>query len=235
MFGVNRQVSLNLLTKCQQCKGLGAPTASDIHFCQRCNGKGSILTHQQMGPFQFQSQATCPDCRGMGKRIDNKCRDCNGHGKSKQKRLIDIPVPHGMRPGQQMILQGYGHACETEGPNGNIYVNIKVASSKTFSILGSSDVLMKYNISYLDAIMGNQITIDTYEGKIKVKVPKGINSGEKIKVPNRGLYKDTKSERRGDLVVQVNISVPTSISKKEKSLFEAIQEESDFKVKNILD
>ncbi|AUF83634.1 molecular chaperone DnaJ [Mesoplasma syrphidae] len=235
MFGANREVTLNLLTKCQLCNGIGAPNASDIHTCQRCGGKGTILSHQQMGPFQFQSQATCPECRGMGKRIDNKCRDCNGHGKTKRKRSIDIPVPRGMRPGQQMILQGYGHACETEGPNGNIYVNIKVASSKTFSILGSSDVLMRYNISYLDAILGNQITIDTYEGQIKVKVPKGINSGEKIKVPNRGLYKDTKHEKRGDLVIQVNIAVPTSISKKEKELFEKIEQETDFKTRNILE
>ncbi|WP_026389744.1 molecular chaperone DnaJ [[Acholeplasma] multilocale] len=235
IFGVEKEISLNLLTKCATCNGVGAANPNDVHTCNRCGGSGQVLTQQSMGPIKFQSQAACPDCNGQGKTFTNKCHDCAGHGLHMKKKDIIVPIPQGMRPGQQMVMQGYGHASENGGPSGNIYINVNVADSKMFSISGTRDLLMKYNISYLDAILGNTITIDTYDGPMKLKVPKGINSGETIKVPGKGLYKDTKSSKRGDLIISVNISVPVSVSKEEKEILEKINKETNFKVRNILD
>ncbi|WP_031542946.1 molecular chaperone DnaJ [Mesoplasma photuris] len=235
IYGVDREIKLNLLSKCDTCDGIGAKNPNDVKTCSQCGGHGFVNVTQQMGPLSFQSQQQCSKCRGLGKEILNKCITCNGRGTHIKSKTIDVPIPHGLRPNQQLVLQGYGHASTLGGNPGNVYVNIKLAQSKVFSLSGSSDLLMKYNISYLDAILGNDILIETFEGLVKMKVPKGINSGEKIRIPNKGLYKDSRSSRRGDLIVEINISVPTSISKKERKLLEEIELETDFKIKNSLE
>lgn len=235
LFGVDKTVRLNLLAKCKTCQGIGAPNASDIHTCSRCGGSGVINVMQQMGPLNFQSQATCPNCNGQGKKYDHKCRDCSGHGYKMEKTDLVLNIPKGLRPGQQMVMKGAGHASEDGGPNGDLYININLIKSKIFSLSGSSDLIMNYNISYLDAILSNEIMIETYDGIIKIKVPKGINSGEYITIHDKGLFKDNHSARRGDLKLRVNIIVPSSTSKDTKELLEKINQKAEYIAKNKLD
>ncbi|ATZ18806.1 molecular chaperone DnaJ [Williamsoniiplasma somnilux] len=235
MFGVDKIIKTKLLTKCKTCDGIGAPNKNDVKTCGQCGGSGSIMTTQRMGPLSFQSQAKCPNCNGAGKTFANKCRDCSGHGYKFETQEITLPIPKGTRPGQQLMMSGAGHASEDGGPNGNIYINVGIIKSNIFSISGSSDLIMNYNISYLDAILGNEITIETYDGIIKMKVPKGINSGEYITIKDKGLHKDSHSHKRGDLKLKVNIVVPSSASKEVKEKLEEINNKDEFKAKNKLE
>ncbi|PPE06238.1 molecular chaperone DnaJ [Mesoplasma corruscae] len=235
VFGVKKSVKLNLLRNCGKCKGVGSENPNDVHICKKCNGVGQIIVNRQMGPLQFQNQQTCDECRGTGKKISNPCKQCHGKGIQKVVENVELPLPHGLRPGQQMIMRDAGHASHEGGQNGDLYIHIAVANSKVFEFTSSSDLIMHYNVSFIDAILGNEIIIDTLDGPIKLKIPKGINSGEVIKVHNKGLYKNQSSDKRGDLILKIKIAVPTSISKDERKLLEEVEKLSDFKPKNILD
>ncbi|PPE05217.1 molecular chaperone DnaJ [Williamsoniiplasma lucivorax] len=235
MFGVDKTTTLNLLTQCQLCHGVGAENPQDVHTCQRCKGSGAIITMQHMGPLSFQSQQTCPDCRGAGKTFTNKCKECRGAGYYQAKTEVHLPIPKSLRPGQQLMLDGQGHWSTSQGPRGNIYVNVKLKESNVFKISGTSDIIMKFNLSYLDAILGNEIVVPTYDGDVKIKVPKGISTDEYITIKDKGLYKEAYSNKRGDLKLWIKIVVPTSVDKKVKAQLEEVEKDSHFQVKNILE
>ncbi|AVP49209.1 molecular chaperone DnaJ [Williamsoniiplasma luminosum] len=235
IFGVDKIVSLNLLTQCQKCHGHGSENPKDVHTCKRCKGQGTVVTLQHMGPLSFQSQQVCPDCHGAGKIITNKCKECRGGGYYHAKTEVHLPIPKGLRPGQQLKLEGEGHWSSNQGPRGNIYVNVKLKESHQFKISGASDLIMEYNLSYLDAILGNEIIVKTYDGELKIKVPKGISTDEYITIKDKGLFKDPYSHKRGDLKLWIKIAVPTSVDKITKQKLEEIEKDSHFTVKNILD
>lgn len=232
LFGVDKNVKLNLIKKCHKCNGVGTENPNDVHTCSKCRGAGQIIVNKQMGPFQVQNQVTCDACSGLGKQIKNRCKNCNGKGIEKVSENVEIPLPHGLRPGQQIMMRGAGHTSYENGVNGDLYITINVKQPKAFEFTRSNDLIMHYNISYLDAILGNDINIETLDGLVKLKVPKGINSGEVIKVHNKGLFKNQSSDKRGDLIIKINISIPTSVSKEEKKLLTDVENLSSFKPKN---
>ncbi|ATZ18098.1 molecular chaperone DnaJ [Mesoplasma melaleucae] len=236
IFGVSKKTVLNLIRQCQTCNGVGAENSNDVHICTKCNGAGQIIVNKQMGPFQVQNQITCDRCNGIGKEIKNRCKTCNGKGVQSKKEEIEIPLPKGLFPGQQVVMEGQGHASLEGGRPGDLYITIKVVKSDVFELNPKSkDIIMNYNVSYLDAILGNDVIIKTLDGPVKLKMPKGIYSGQLIKVHDKGLFKNQTSDRRGDLLIRINISVPSSLSKEEKKVLKNLEELSSYEPKNIIE
>ncbi|UKS54012.1 molecular chaperone DnaJ [Mycoplasma feriruminatoris] len=235
LFGVEKTIEIDLLTNCSFCNGTGAESSSDISICSTCHGSGEVIVEKNMGFFQFQQSAKCSTCHGSGKIIKNKCKNCKGKAKYLQKQIIDVNIPKGIRPNQQIKLAQKGHASVNDGVNGDLIVNIYLKQSKVFQIINDNDILMSYNISYLDAILGNEISIKTLDGDIKYKLPKGINSNEIITISNKGLYKSINREKRGDLLIKVNIVVPKNLDKKEKELIEQLYNQTSFNPENNID
>ncbi|ATZ16403.1 molecular chaperone DnaJ [Entomoplasma freundtii] len=234
IFGTTKQVSLDLLTKCQTCHGQGAENPKDVMICPECHGAGQVVMDQQLGPFAFQSQQTCPECHGTGKIFTNKCHSCHGDSYYVTRRDVTLDIPKGLRPGQQLMISGAGHDSPYGGPKGNIYLNIHVKESLIFKISGN-DLIMKYNLSYLDAILGHDIIVETYDGPLRIKVPQGTNSGEYITIRDRGLYKNINSHHRGDLKLLINIVVPNLVDRKTRKILEEIAQDTTFKIVNKLD
>ncbi|ASZ09185.1 molecular chaperone DnaJ [Mesoplasma chauliocola] len=233
VFGVTKKVNLNLIKNCERCNGVGAENPNDVNICTRCNGAGQIIVNKQMGPFQVQNQITCDRCNGVGKEFKNKCKSCHGKGIEHKREQVELELPRGARLGQQFVLRGKGHASLEGGMPGDLYVTIDVLENDVFELINNSDdLIMNYNISYIDAILGNEILIKTLDGDVRLKVPKGVHSGQIIKVHNKGLFKNQSSDKRGDLLIRVNISVPSSVSKEEKKLLKEIEELSNYKPKN---
>lgn len=234
IFGVDKKVRLDLVTECTTCHGLGAVNPQDVMTCARCGGRGVVIATQQLGPLSFQSQETCPDCRGQGKIFKNKCNDCRGQGYYMAKHDLVLPIPHGLRPGQQMMIKGQGHASTNGGVKGNIYLNIHLKKSSIFTF-SDSDLIMEYQLSYLDALLGREINVETYDGVVRLKVPKGINTGEYLTIRDHGLFKTPTNHKRGDLKLLIKIVVPTNLDKETKKKLEEIAKATDFEPKNKLD
>ncbi|AGJ90852.1 molecular chaperone DnaJ [Mycoplasma putrefaciens] len=228
LFGVDKILELRLLSNCLACHGSGAMTLNDIVQCQRCYGSGQINIQRNMGILQFQQSATCPDCHGEGKIIKNKCKECNGKGHYYAKQKIEVNIPKGIRPGQQIKLANKAHASLNGGANGDLYIDILLKESKVFEIINNVDLKMIWNVSYIDAILGNEISIKTLDGDVKVKLPKGINSKETIRISNKGLFKQINKDKRGDLFIEINIAVPRTLSKVEKELIESLSKTNCF-------
>ncbi|AVN59032.1 molecular chaperone DnaJ [Mesoplasma florum] len=236
VFGVNKKTILNLVKTCTKCDGVGAENPSDVHTCTKCNGAGQIIVNKQMGPFQVQNQVTCDKCNGVGKEFKSKCKSCHGKGVESKREEVEIPLPKGLWPGQQFVMRGKGHASLEGGIPGDLYITIGIVKSDVFELIpNSNDLIMNYNISYLDAILGNEVIIKTLDGPVRLKIPKGVHSGQLIKVHDKGLYKTQTSDKRGDLLIKISISVPTSVSKEEKKILKELEQLSNFEPKNIID
>lgn len=225
---------MDLLTKCQVCQGKGAENPKDVTICPECHGSGQVIVDQQLGPFAFQSQQTCPECHGKGKIFANKCHSCHGDSYYVNRTDVKLEIPKGLRPGQQLRISGIGHDSPYGGPKGNIYLNIHVKESLIFKI-SNNDLIMKYNLSYLDAILGHDVVVETYDGPIRIKIPQGTNSGEYVTIRDRGLYKNVNSHHRGDLKLLINIVVPNLVDRKTRKNLEEIAQETTFKIVNKLD
>jgi len=233
IFGTKLKTKIKVLEDCPTCHGVGTLNPDSIVTCDKCHGSGIVHEQVQMGPLSFDQEEVCDKCHGTGKIIKDPCPTCHGKKFLETERMIDIDIPRGLRPGQQLVLQGQGNVSLDGGAAGDIYVNITVQPKPNIYINDRDELTMIYNLSYLDAILGRTIEIETFDGKAKLKVPKGLKNGDELTLNKHGLYR-RGSLIRGDLKVQINLVVPTSITKKEKKLFEEIAAESTFEPHNHL-
>ncbi|AGR40999.1 DnaJ C-terminal domain-containing protein [Spiroplasma taiwanense] len=234
LFGIDKEVKLDLISKCDDCNGIGVKSKADIMECDVCHGMGKVFVIQDMGIAKFQTEKICPKCKGIGEITLNPCKICRGDGTTLKKETIVMPIPKGLIPGQQIVLRNVGNYSKDGGEKGHLYANINLKASKNLKIVNEYDIKFKFNLNYIDALLSNEISIDTLDGVINVKIPKGIKNGDLITVKNHGLYKGVKSSHRGNLLLEVNIVLPNEVSKSEKISLELIQKDSNFKVNNNL-
>ncbi|ATG97336.1 DnaJ C-terminal domain-containing protein [Mesoplasma lactucae] len=234
VFGTTIKENINVIQKCAKCNGTGAKNPNDVKTCERCHGQGVINETQQVGTISFNQTVPCPECHGSGKVIKDKCPDCDGKGFIRAPKEIEVNIPHGLRPDQQLRLAGEGNASLDGGPNGDIYVRVSVRPSTSMFIDQYGVLSQIYNISYLDAILGNFVEIQTVDGLIKIKAPRGLKNGDFTTVPNKGLYASPESNIRGDLKIIFNIVIPTTVDDDDKKLLEQVAANSKFKPKNEL-
>ncbi|AHI52713.1 DnaJ C-terminal domain-containing protein [Spiroplasma culicicola] len=232
MFGIDKEVDLKLIAKCEECDGHGAVDPKDVTTCDVCNGIGVVTVLQDMGIAKFQTQQPCPKCKGNGKVNKNPCKPCKGDGVKLKNETIVLPIPKGLSPGQQIVLRNAGNYGANGGERGHIYANIHLKASKKISIINQYDIKTTIDVSYLDALLHNDLTVDTLDGQVSVKLPKHIKNGEQVILKHHGLYSGVKSSKRGDMILIINLVIPDKISDKEKAAFELLEKDSDFKVQN---
>lgn len=230
--GVTKTFESKLDVVCGDCNGVGAASKSDIKTCHVCNGAGQVTGFKQMGPMRFQTQQPCQACNATGKIITNACKRCKGVGHVKSKTKIDIPIPKGMMPGQQIQFSNIGNAGINGGPKGHIFADIDVKMPKDVEILRNYELKMRYNVNYLDVVFGAKRTFNFVGENIEVEIPKGIKNDQIIKIKNKGLYKSSHSSLRADLNLIVNIVIPNNISNSEKELLKEVKEKSSFEPDN---
>jgi molecular chaperone DnaJ len=234
VFGTTRKAKVKILEKCPTCHGLGAMDKSDVSTCDKCHGTGVYRRRQNMGPIAFDQEVVCDKCQGTGTIIKNKCKTCHGNKFIYSNKEMDLEIHQGIRPGQQIVLDGQGHASKNGGPNGNLYLQVNVESRNNVFINQQDELSIIYNVSYLDLILGNQIEIATFDGPTKLNLPKGLKNGDVISIKNQGLYDRYNGKNRGDLKVIINIDIPRTVSHKEKELLMKLEKETSFKPKNVL-
>lgn len=221
VFGVERRVFITKTSACDTCHGSGAKPGTKMKACAECNGKGQVQETKRSFLGTFSHVRECSVCAGTGKIPEEKCTVCKGHGVVRKQGEILIRVPAGIQNGEMVRLAGAGEAVP-HGSNGDLYVRVRIAPHKVFTREGN-DLAMKLPIKLSDALLGAEYPIETLDGSITLKIPKGISSGEILRVRGKGVPFGEK--RRGDLLITVTIKTPSVLSAHAHKLVEELRSE----------
>lgn len=217
-FGVKKDIRVTKDATCNHCKGSGAEPGSSKATCPECNGSGEVHT-QQKTPFGvFQSVSPCDRCGGTGEIIEKPCTQCGGSGKIRKTVTISVNIPAGVDDGNVITLRGQGEAGSHGGPAGDLYVVVRVRPHKVYKRSGQ-DIQIEVPITFEQAALGDSIIVPTLEDKVSYKIPAGTQPGTVFRLKGKGIV-STRSNRKGDLYVKVNLEVPTKLNNKQKNAIE---------------
>ena len=225
--GVEKEISIEKNVPCPDCGGRGARNSSDIKTCPACNGTGQVQRVVNSFLGQTVTYSTCQQCGGEGKIISNPCHTCNGTGLVRQRETIKVKIPAGVEAGMQMTGQGEGHAAKNNGINGDLLVVIEEQEHPDFRREGSNLLYTKV-ISVVDAMLGCEVEIPCLDGKQKIRVEPGTQSGTVTRLRGKGLP-SVNSYGTGDLYVKIAVWIPKKLTKEEKALFESIRQNESLK------
>ena len=221
IFGTERKVLLNKTSSCTACEGKGAKKGVTMKKCTTCNGQGSVHETKKTFFGTFTNTIECAACYGAGETPKEKCDKCKGVGVVKKEEEIAIKIPAGIQSGEMIRLSGAGEAIP-RGIAGDLYAKVHISTHPTFKREGN-DLVMDLNIKLTDALLGSEYTINTLDGKLKLKIPQGASFGEILRIRGKGVPIDTR--RRGDILVHLNIKLPAKLSRKVEKLVKEIKEE----------
>ena len=201
---------------CADCSGSGAKPGTQPETCPNCKGTGAVRTTQRTPLGMVQSSAPCQQCHGTGKIVKDPCNTCHGMGKIRKQHKINVTIPAGIDDGQTVSLRGQGNAGSNGGPAGDLLVYVIVRPDARFEREGS-DVLLEQEISYAQAALGGEIQIPTIDGKVKLNIPEGTQTGSVFRLKGKGIQY-LRGSGRGDQYVTVRVVVPKNLTSEQKEL-----------------
>jgi molecular chaperone DnaJ len=219
--GVEKTLKINLLQACQECGGSGSRTGKTA-TCPDCNGAGQVRKIQRSILGQMVTVGACDRCSGSGVITSDPCRSCSGEGRRKRDQKIKVKIPAGVSTGNYLTLRGQGSAGPRNGARGDLIVLIEVAEDDNFERHGD-DILFDLPISFSQAAMGSQVEVPTLDGKARVTVPAGTQTGKILRMRGKGVP-HLNSSGRGDQLVRITVWTPTSLSQQEKELFAQLKD-----------
>lgn len=223
VFGTERNVLINKVGTCDTCSGTGAKKGTEMVTCTTCNGQGKVHDVKRTFMGNFQTVKTCETCHGKGKMPKEKCHECRGAGVLHKREEIHIEVPAGISNGEMIRMTGQGEAV-AGGQTGDLYIKINVQGDKVWKREGN-DLTIKHSIKLTDALLGVKQTIEGLDGAIEIDVPAGVSAGEVLRVKSRGVPHVHEKNKRGDVLVKLDIAMPKKLSKKAMALVEGLQGE----------
>lgn len=223
IFGTERNVLINKVGTCDTCEGTGAKKGSELITCTTCNGQGKVHDVKRTIMGNFQTVKTCDACHGKGKVPKERCNECRGAGVLNKREEVHLEVPAGISNGEMMRMTSMGEAV-SGGQTGDLYVKINVQGDKLWKREGN-DLVIKHSIKLTDALLGVKQTIDGLDAQIDIDVPAGVSAGEVLRVKNRGVPHVHDKQKRGDVLIKLDIAMPKKLSKAAMKLVEGLQEE----------
>lgn len=241
--GKKVDVKLNRMEQCPDCHGTGSAAGSGTDTCPDCHGTGYVKTAQRTPLGMISSQRPCSRCGGKGKIITNPCSACHGAGRVSVSKTVNVTIPAGIDDGQTLQVRGQGHSGLNGGPAGDLHVTVQVRPDPIF-VRDEYDIHTEIPITYGQAVLGSEVTVPCIDGKVKLTIPEGTQSGTVFRLRNKGVKRLNRTDR-GDQFVTVNVEVPKNLNKAQKDLlskFEASLGENNYnkrksffdKVKKIL-
>ncbi|HYI66639.1 MAG TPA: molecular chaperone DnaJ [Candidatus Limnocylindrales bacterium] len=224
VFGVTKEFSFPTLVTCAHCDGAGGEPGTEPETCPECNGSGEKRRVAQTILGQMVNIVACPRCQGEGRIIATPCTVCGGDGRIREERDVVVNIPAGIDDGQRIALESQGEAGPRGGPNGDLYVAVKVREHAQLVRRGT-ELYHELPITFPQAALGASLSVPTVEGEEEVEVPAGAQSGQEIRLRGKGVPR-LRGAGRGDLHVIVNVVVPTRLSKRERELLRELGEES---------
>jgi molecular chaperone DnaJ len=209
--GASVELSFEAVDTCERCRGNGAEPGTPIETCSRCGGHGVLQAVSRSVFGQVVRTVPCDICHGDGKIASSPCERCDGRGREVHRRAIKVDVPAGIADGQRIRLSGRGHAGDAGAPPGDLYVVVH-------------DLVMALDVPAPTAALGTTLPVETLDGTAQVEVPAGIQPGEVITLPGKGMPVLQRRGRSGDLRVVVNVVVPRKLSRHQRRLAEQLAE-----------
>ena len=224
--GANKKIKVKKYVPCQHCNGLGAKDKNAFQTCGTCGGSGQVRKVTQTFLGQMQTVTTCPTCQGEGQIITSKCGHCKGEGRAYGEEMISVDIPAGVGEGMQLSMSGKGNAGERGGAPGDLLILIEEEPHPDLHRDGLN-VAFDLHISFPDAVFGTQVEVPTIDGKAKIKIPPGTQSGKIFRLKGKG-FPSVNSYEKGDQLIHVNVWTPQNVTADEKAMLEKMQQAENF-------
>ncbi|RYZ30510.1 MAG: molecular chaperone DnaJ [Chitinophagaceae bacterium] len=225
--GVTKNIKVKKYVTCTTCSGSGAKDKGSVQTCGTCGGSGQVrkVTNTFLG--QMQTVTTCPSCNGEGSTVTAKCTSCKGEGRVYGEETVTIDIPAGVQEGMQLNISGRGNAGERSGMAGDLIILIEEEAHKELQREGLN-VVYELHITFPDAVFGTQLEVPTIDGRAKIKIPPGTQSGKIFRLKGKG-FPAVNSYEKGDQLVHVNVWTPQNVSSEEKAMLERMSNSPNFK------
>jgi molecular chaperone DnaJ len=217
VFGTEVELNLNLDDTCEHCKGSTVEPGYQLKTCDECKGSGQVTRVMRTVFGNIQQATICQTCKGKGKIPEKLCSVCHGKGTERKSQEVGLKIPAGIDDGATIRLREHGDAI-ANGPKGDLYVNIRVKPHKKFTREGDL-ILSEETVDMVDATLGTEISVDTVDGPVKMKIPAGTQSGTDFKLSGHGVT-HLKKDTRGAHIVTINVKTPTKLSKRQQEILQ---------------
>ena len=217
--GTEVNITVPRYSECKPCHGSGAKPGSKPKQCNTCHGQGQVRIQQGF----FSVQQTCPQCQGKGTTISDPCSECHGQGRVKENKKLSVKIPAGVDEGDQIRLSGEGESAGSGGVNGDLYVSVSLKQHSIFEREGV-DLHCSVPISYATLSLGGELQVPTLEGRAKLKIPAGTQSGKLFRLRGKGVKNVRNAGFVGDLYCMVNVETPVNLTKQQKDLLSQFDE-----------
>jgi len=219
-LGCEKEISILRTENCSSCQGTGSKPGTQPKKCPSCNGSGQVRRVHQSLFGRFAHTATCEQCQGNGRIITDPCPQCQGTGREKYQRKITVNIPAGVDNGTYIHLKGEGEAGTRGGPSGTLYITLSVKEHEFFS-RRSDDILYELPINFVQATLGTEVEVPTLNGKAKLKIPPGSQTGQVFRLKKQGVP-HLHRNGRGDQLVTLFVATPQSLTKKQRQLLQEL-------------
>lgn len=211
IHGKEFKIRVPTTVSCDQCGGSGAKKGTKVDNCTRCGGSGQVRLSQGF----ISIQQTCPNCSGRGKTISDPCHKCYGHGLAKEEKTWSVKIPAGIDNGDRIRLEGKGETGG-RGKPGDLYVRVNIRQHDIFDRDGE-DLYCEAPVNIMTATLGGEITIPTLEGDVKIKIPKGTQTGKRFRLRGKGIT-SIRHASKGDLYIKIMVETPVNLNAKQEQL-----------------
>ncbi|MCK4858289.1 MAG: molecular chaperone DnaJ, partial [candidate division Zixibacteria bacterium] len=220
--GTEKSIKLRRFKRCSTCNGSGAAAGARPQRCPQCNGSGQVR-HVSRSLFgQFVNVTTCDYCGGSGEVVTNPCSTCRGSGRVEEVTTISVKIPAGVAEGNYIPLRGEGNAGMRGGESGDLIVLIEEKLHERF-VRHGSNIITEVPITFATAAIGGEAEIETLNGKVKLKIPAGTQTGRVFKIKGHGLGR-LRSNAKGDLLVKTSVWTPEKLNSEQKRLYKQLAE-----------
>ena len=227
--GVSKNIKVKKYVGCTTCSGSGAKDKNSVQACSTCGGSGQVRRVSNTFLGQMQTVTTCPTCNGEGSIVTAKCPVCKGEGRVYGEETVTIEIPAGVQEGMQLSVGGRGNAGERGGPPGDLIILIEEEQHAELHRDGLN-VAFELHMSFADAVFGIHAEVPTIDGKAKIKIPPGTQSGKIFRLKGKG-FPGVNSYERGDQLIHVNVWTPQNVTAEEKAILEKLNDSPNFQPK----
>ncbi|MBV8886024.1 MAG: molecular chaperone DnaJ [Chroococcidiopsidaceae cyanobacterium CP_BM_RX_35] len=221
VFGGEKEIRISHLETCEVCGGSGAKPGTKSRTCSTCSGSGQVRRVTRTPFGSFTQVSVCPTCSGSGQTIEEKCDTCDGKGAHQVTKKLKLTIPAGVDNGTRLRISNEGDAGQRGGPAGDLYVYLFVNESSEFQRDGIN-ILSAIKISYLQAILGCRLEVNTVDGPVEHLIPAGTQPNTVMTLENRGVPRLGNPVSRGDHLLTILIDIPNRITPEERELLEKL-------------